>query len=264
MAPAKPSVDCHAHVFSADAPAIAGARYRPAYEATLGAWRAQWARAGVTHGVLVQPSFFGTDNREMLAAIAQAPDRLRGVAVVDEDVTDEEIGRLHAGGVRAIRLNLLGAADYTTFAGDAWRGLFERIASLGWHLETLIEAGRAPELAGALAHSRVDVVFDHFANPAIEPKPTFAALRALSRNRNVWIKLSAPYRTVHADPRGIARQAAESVGIGRIVWGSDWPWTRHEAGRDYAVSLRALEDWVGAERIGRVLWDNAAALYAFD
>src|SRR6476661_7179353 len=100
MAPAIPAVDCHAHVFSADAPAVAGARYRPAYEATLEAWRAQWSRAGVTHGVLVQPSFFGTDNREMLAAIAQAPDRVRGVAVIHHDASDAAIARLHDGGVR--------------------------------------------------------------------------------------------------------------------------------------------------------------------
>src|SRR6476661_4454491 len=120
MAPAIPAVDCHAHVFSADAPAVAGARYRPAYVATLEAWREQWARAGVTHGVLVQPSFFGADNREMLAAIAQAPERLRGVAVVDSGADEAHIDRLHTGGVRAIRLNLLGVADYSGFSGGAW------------------------------------------------------------------------------------------------------------------------------------------------
>ena len=72
MPPAKPvrAVDAHAHVFSATAPAAPGARYRPAYAARLADWRAQWPAAGITHGVLTQLSFFGTDNREMLAAIA--------------------------------------------------------------------------------------------------------------------------------------------------------------------------------------------------
>ena len=264
MAPAIPAVDCHAHVFTADAPAIAGARYRPDYEAALGAWREQWARAGITHGVLVQPSFFGTDNREMLAAIAEAPDRLRGVAVVDHGTHDADIARLHAGGVRAIRLNLMGVRDYTELASAAWRGLFERVARASWHLEALVEPGRAAELARSLAQSRIDVVFDHFANPAIDMAPTFDALRALAIDRNVWIKLSAPYRTVHRDAGALARHALDAVGGDRVVWGSDWPWTRHESGRDYVESRRLLDAWIGAERARRVLWDNAAALYRLD
>ncbi|HST01643.1 MAG TPA: amidohydrolase family protein, partial [Usitatibacter sp.] len=67
------AVDAHAHVFSADAPAVAGARYRPTYGANVKDWRGLWERAGITHGVVVQPSFFGTDNREMLDTIAADP-----------------------------------------------------------------------------------------------------------------------------------------------------------------------------------------------
>ena len=63
-------VDTHAHVFSAQAPAVPGARYRPDNAANLADWRARWPAAGITHGVVVQPSFFGGDNREMLDTIA--------------------------------------------------------------------------------------------------------------------------------------------------------------------------------------------------
>src|SRR5512140_1055363 len=138
MPNAKPArgIDCHAHVFTATAPAIPGARYRPAYEAALDAWMAEWRRVDVTHGVLVQPSFFGTDNREMLAAIARAPQRLRGVAVVDDAIDEGELARLDAARVRAIRLNLAGVADYAAFANASWTRLFERVAKLGWHVET--------------------------------------------------------------------------------------------------------------------------------
>jgi predicted TIM-barrel fold metal-dependent hydrolase len=266
MPPAKPerAVDCHAHVFSADAPAIAGARYRPDYRASLEAWRDEWKRAGVTHGVLVQPSFFGTDNREMLAALAQAPDRLRGVAVVDPAIGDRELDGLHAAGVRAIRLNLQLASDYAQFRREPWPALFDRIARLGWHVETFVEVGRAAELAAALRDTRVDVVFDHFANPGADPRHTFEPLLALSRNRAVWIKASAPYRTLHGDCGALARQWADVLGDERLVWGSDWPWTRHEAGRDYLAALEAFVEAVGEARARRVLWDNAARLYRFD
>ena len=78
MPPAHAAIDCHAHVFSAHAPSVPGARYRPDYGANVDVWRAQWPQAGITHGVVVQPSFFGTDNREMLDTIARIsgmPDR---------------------------------------------------------------------------------------------------------------------------------------------------------------------------------------------
>ena len=125
------AVDAHAHVFSASAPAVAGARYRPAYEATLDAWQSQWSRAGITHGVLVQPSFFGTDNGEMLAALAMDARRLRGVAVVDPACDAGEIARLQSGGVRAIRLNLKGVKDYAALASDPWQALFARVKDAG-------------------------------------------------------------------------------------------------------------------------------------
>ena len=64
------AVDCHVHVFSVGAPSATDARYRPAYTAALESLRALWAAHGITHGVIVQPSFFGTDNAEMLAKVA--------------------------------------------------------------------------------------------------------------------------------------------------------------------------------------------------
>src|SRR3954467_4662993 len=98
-------VDTHAHVFSAQAPAVAGARYRPKYPAELHAWRALWAPAGITHGVVVQPSFFGADNRELLDTIASDRKHLRGVAVLPPSMDDATLERFNRDGVRAIRLN---------------------------------------------------------------------------------------------------------------------------------------------------------------
>src|SRR5437763_15788470 len=123
------AVDTHAHVFSALSPAVAGARYRPPYSADLDTWRSQWAAAGITHGVVVQPSFFGADNRESLDTIASDARHLRGVAVVPPGTDEATLGRFHAAGVRAIRLNLHGARDYGVYASDAWRDLFTRIHS---------------------------------------------------------------------------------------------------------------------------------------
>src|SRR5215831_2697608 len=105
MASAESAVDAHAHVFSASAPAVAGARYRPKYGAEARDWRSLWQGAGVTHGVVVQPSFFGSDNREMLDTVAADPDHLRGVAVLSPLADVATLDRFDTQGVRAIRLN---------------------------------------------------------------------------------------------------------------------------------------------------------------
>ena len=75
------SVDSHFHVFTAQQ-AVLGARYSPSYAASLATWQAASQAVGVTHGVLVQTSFKGTDNAYLLAHLKQHPDTLRGVAVV--------------------------------------------------------------------------------------------------------------------------------------------------------------------------------------
>jgi predicted TIM-barrel fold metal-dependent hydrolase len=264
----KPSrgIDCHAHVFSATLPAVAGARYRPAYEAAIGTWQSHWADAGITHGVLVQPSFFGTDNSELVAALALDPQRLRGVAVAHPLFDDGALRRLHAAGVRAIRLNLRGVTDSAEYVSDAWAELFVRVFALGWHVEVFVDPGGTPAIARILAGTPIPVVFDHFASPGTDERAvaaTFAAVEKLAATRPVWGKLSAPYRLNGGDPLAFASRWLEIVGPGQLVWGSDWPWTAHEAAGDYARLRSALDRWVGAARVDAVLWDNAARLYGF-
>ncbi len=258
-----PAVDCHAHVFSATAPAIRGARYRPAYPAPLASWQDHWRRAGVTHGVLVQPSFFGTENAELVAALGLDPGRLRGVAVVDPEADDAALDRMHAAGVRAVRLNLRGALEGLV-ALPPWQALLGRAHARGWHAEVFADAGRVPAIVEALGTTPASVVFDHFGHPdpaAIDA--TFAAVARLAATRPVWAKLSAPYRLEGCDPVDLARRWLAAVGPARLVWGSDWPWTGHEEGRHYRTLADALPQWVGAEAARGILWDNPARLYRF-
>lgn len=268
MTSAKPArvVDAHAHVFSADGAAAPAARYRPAYAARLEDWRALWPTAGVTHGVLTQVSFLGADNAELLAAIAKDPAHLCGVARIEPTLDDAALDRLAAGGVCAARLNLSGVADFSAYAAPEWRTLLDRIAGRGWHVEVFTDAGRLPEIATVLAPVRIPIVFDHFGNPGRDrasAERTFESVAALAAHRPIACKLSAPYRVAGAEPRALAQRWLDIVGPGGLLWGSDWPWTRHEAGRDYRALRRALDDWVPASVVPAVLWDNAARIYRF-
>lgn len=260
-------VDTHAHVFSAHAPAVPGARYRPDYPAEPNAWRALWPGAGITHGVIIQPPFFGADNREMLDTLSSDPERLRGVAVLWPNVDDETLRRFHAQGVRAIRLNLRGVRDYSEYWSEAWRKFYCRLDAIGWHVECFVDTGRLPDIAPAFDGCPVAVVFDHFGAPGHAAnliEATFAAVRKLAAEREVWCKFSGAYRLEGGDAREHAARWLAAIGPARIVWGSDWPYTGFEEGRDYAAQRARLSEWVAREQEPAVLWDNAARLYGFE
>jgi len=91
---------------------------------------------------------------------------------------------------------------------------------------------------------------------------TYDAMARLARARPTWCKLSAPYRIAPADADDCARQCIAALGPGRVVWGSDWPFTRHERSADYGALRERLGAWAGS-REDAVLWDNAARLYRF-
>lgn len=260
-------VDAHAHVFSAQAPAVPGARYRPRYAADLNAWRALWPDAGITHGVVVQPSFFGSDNRELLDTIASDPRHLRGVAVLPAAIDAATLARFHASGVRAIRLNLRGERDYGEYASPASRAFFARVHALGWHVECFVDTGRLRDIAPAFEATPVNVLFDHFGAPGADRATvdaTFQAVRQLARSREVWCKFSAPYRLEGGDAVEHAKRWHDAVGPSRIVWGSDWPWTGFEGDLEYPALRARLAEWIDPSLERLVLWDNAARLYGFE
>ena len=111
-------VDCHFHVIAPPDrfPMLPGRSYTP-QPAALSEWRAVMAAHGVTHGVVVQPSFYGTDNRVLLATLAEAGEQLAGIAAVAADVADEELDRLAAARVRGVRMAHFEAGDPRAMGG---------------------------------------------------------------------------------------------------------------------------------------------------
>ncbi len=82
--------------FSTQDHSIETARYAPDYEATVQSFISHLDEHNFTHGVLVQPSFLGTNNQAMLNAIQQYPERLKGIAVVQHTTTFNELVNLKA------------------------------------------------------------------------------------------------------------------------------------------------------------------------
>jgi predicted TIM-barrel fold metal-dependent hydrolase len=232
-------IDSHAHVFTQDLPLALGRRYAPAYDAPLERYRAMLTSIGMSHGVLIQPSFLGFDNSYLLACLDAYPQQLRGVVMADPVNALGYIDDWHARGVVGIRANLIGT-QLPDFTDQHWSALLSRMAALDWHLEMQIDAGRLNQVAPALLTSGVRIVIDHFGrfDPALGiGDPGFAYLTSLGQTRRVWVKISAGYR-VSAKPANPEATFATSAnawsellpafGVDRLLWGTDWPHTQFE------------------------------------
>lgn len=245
----KVAIDTHAHVFHRGLKLAPGRRYAPDYDAPLALYLQQLDQNGITNGVLVQPSFLGTDNSYLVECLKATNGRLRGIAVVDPTVPAQELRELDRAGVAGIRLNLVGQTlpDLTS---QEWTALLGEIRALDWQVEIQRNASDLATLAPKLLDQGVKVVFDHFALP--DPKlgiddPGFQSVLKLGATRNVWVKISAPYRNGAAG-EAFAKQAypllRKAYGIDRLLWGSDWPHTQFEATQNYAKNRKFLDELV--------------------
>lgn len=263
-------VDTHAHIFRQDLPMVANRRYSPHYDALVEHYLDHLAHNGLSHGVLIQPSFLGSDNHFMLEALRRYPQRLRAVAVVDVDVDEAWLEALAAAGVVGIRLNLIGKslADYRS---REWSALFERLAARGWQVEIQRGIDDVALIVPSIRASGVTVVIDHFGLPTggIDRKKTnHQAFLDLLGDERVWLKLSAAYRSQCdlAEATEVLAQIREaSGGIQRLLWGSDWPHTQFEQQTDYGRQVAFFQALLpdAAER-DQVLMDNPAKLFGFD
>ncbi|WFU43980.1 amidohydrolase family protein [Bradyrhizobium sp. CB82] len=244
-----PAIDTHAHVFHRGLKLAPGRRYAPDYDAPLDLYLQQLDRNGMTNGVLVQPSFLGTDNSYLVDCLKAAGGRLRGIAVIDPAVPAEELAALDRAGVVGIRLNLVGQT-LPDLAAPEWKALLASVKSLGWQVEIQRNASDLAMLAPQLLDRGITVVLDHFALP--DPKlgvadPGFQGVLKLGATRNVWVKISAPYRNGAAG-ESFAKEAypllRTACGLDRLLWGSDWPHTQFEATQTYEKNRRFLDEIV--------------------
>lgn len=241
-----PVIDTHAHVFHRGLKLAPGRRYAPAYDAPLSLYLEQLDRNGITNGVLVQPSFLGTDNSYLVDCLKQTGGRLRGIAVIDPAVATDELRELDRAGIVGIRLNLVGQ-PLPNLAAAEWKGLLANVKAMGWQVEIQRNAADLAMLVPQLLDHGATVVLDHYALP--DPKlgvadPGFQSVLKFGATRNVWVKISAPYRNGAAG-ESFAKEAypllRNAYGLDRLLWGSDWPHTQFEATQNYAKNREFLD-----------------------
>jgi predicted TIM-barrel fold metal-dependent hydrolase len=267
-AQAVPPRTCDSHMhsydprFAAEGPIVPGGAV-PEY-------RQLQARMGTTRTVIVTPAAYVFDNQATLAAIADlGADRTRGVAVLSPAVSDTELERLNAGGIRGIRFTMFNAATaVTTF--DMVEPLAQRVHELGWHVQLHWRGDQIVDQAALLARLRCILVFDHMARlprPENEHHAAFGIVARLLQDGQAWVKLSGPYLDDTGPDyatRGPIVQALARLAPDRLVWGSDWPHRTEKVVPDDAHLLNRFDAWLGdASLRKRILVDNPAALYGF-
>ena len=263
-------VDTHFHIFAANQ-SVPGARYQPRYTADLADWGALAETHGVQRGVLVQPSFLGTNNSLLLSALTHNP-ALRGVVVIDPHADSATLAQMHHQGVRGIRLNLVGLSHDV----QPWcvvPALWTALLRLGWHVQLHTDAGALPAVLGQLLPylpQGLPLVLDHFAKPlaATQQDTTVQLLRKLTQQgRRVYVKLSGHYRLGTVNAKAMAQLWLQELGPSQLLWGSDWPCTNEESWANYGALHQVLLDALGevsggAACVHAVLTQNPHQLYA--
>ena len=276
-------IDCHVHVVApADPFPQQPERHYLAAPASIDRLK-QEAGDRVKRFVIVQPSFYGTDNRVTLAGVAALEGKGRAVAVIDQRTqSDAFLQEFHHKGVRGLRVNLNSSlrGDRRTLADEInWQS--DIALRMGWHLQLVVPFQTLIREAELISRIPVKTVIDHYGLP-IGEQPGSAkgrVLLELAKLPHVWVKLSAPYR-VTDEPVGTAPprewvKAFLQTAADRCVWGSDWPYTPlrvdqkspDEVAPYRTISYsRLLDDFISElpkDLAIRVLRTNAELLYDF-
>ena len=263
------ATDCIHHIFD-DRFAVRPGTATPA-NATAADYLKLRHRLGLSRNIAVQPSNYGLDNSCILDAVKTFGPSSRGIAVVNADVTDAELRRLDAGGIRGVRFNF---APVSVTTPEMMKPLSKRFAALGWHIQYHALPEQTLAIADLLLDLDCPVVFDHYARiPATggTEHPVFALVLRLLAQGKAWVKLSGVYN-VSKDGApdygdvGSLVQAFVKAAPDRMLWGTGWPHTSLPANakQNDAHALDLFGKWVPDVAVrNRIFVDNPARLYGF-
>jgi len=226
------AVDAHCHVFGpGDVFPFAPERKYTPCDAS---WEQLFALRdflGFEKNVVVQATCHGADNSALLDVLERAQGKARGVVTVRPDVTEAELTRMHALGVRGVRFNYVKRL-VDPKPDDYYRGIIEKIKPLGWHVVLYFEPSDLREKYDFFTSLGVPVVIDHMGRPDVTKplnNPDWDLfINFMNSSEQVWSKVSCPDRLtvlgspLYADVVPFAKQIVEEF-PDRVLWGTDWP-----------------------------------------
>jgi predicted TIM-barrel fold metal-dependent hydrolase len=270
----EPKIDCHAHILDpARFPYRADTHYAPSGQeiGTLAQLDQVLDAYGTRHALLVGPnSGYGLDNACMLDAIARGAGRYKGIAVVANDATLDELQALKAAGVIGVAWNV------THYGIDHYRGaetLLQKLVALDMLLDIQVEHEQLLAMMPMIVDSGVRILIDHCGRPTVEAglgQPGFQALLKLgATSRRAFIKLSGFMKfsreaAPHEDVRPFIRALVDAFTLEHCLWASDWPHLRASVRADYGVLLQvAVGLFPDSSDRRKLMWDAPRKLMGF-
>jgi 2-pyrone-4,6-dicarboxylate lactonase len=246
------SCDTHFHVFEPGFPHVP----EPLYtfpDGTLEKYLHMTEWLGIERMVLVQPTYYGTDNSLLLEVLHKAGPRCRGVVRIEDDTAENELDRYHEAGVRGIRLDLFARASWPTEDIIAYiRKMAARARPRGWHVQFYTPGTIVRDLLPFLGDFEDTFVIDHMGYMKESDGLTeadFDRLVGILAGGCGYVKLSGPYRLVKDKPLSAVEpigRALVAARPDRLIWGSDWPHLP-DGRRDTGELLNLLADWAPDE-----------------
>ncbi len=277
-APPAGSCDCQFHIYGDPkqfAPR-ANAPYPPIESATFEQAQRMHQAIGFKRGVIVHSAIYGSDHRLLLHTLEglNDRDRYRAIGIVDDKVSDKELERLHAAGVRGARFNFVRFFAMEQREAEVRRSM-ARIKELGWHARLHVNGEDLLENSTLLRSLKdIPMVIDHFGHVGFEgglQRPVIQWVLDSLKLDNWWVMVSNGNRDSKMDkgwddalPYGKAFIEAAPE---RIVWGTDWPhpqWKKRMMNDAEEVEL--LYRYVDGDQalLQKILVDNPARLHGFD
>lgn len=196
---------------------------------------------GFERGVTVTSSTHGTVNDVTLNAIRVSEGRLRGMIRADNTLEDADLKRLHAQGIRGIRIELrearsVGDAGFdprqqgSHFEGQELERVVAQAGRMKWPVALHIGPDVLIRSADLIRRLPAQIIIENYAAMDARLGPDQPALRTLvdlAQEPHVWLKAASAYRMMlkgatyeQVLPIGRAVHAASPD---RTIWGTDWP-----------------------------------------
>lgn len=226
------SCDCQIHVYG-DSNRYPVRHENPSYAvpaASLDDALAMHRRVGLDRVVIVQPTLYASDHSLLVDTLNALPnDRARGVALVDDSMSDVELEKLHLAGVRAARFNFQKRLGLVPSI-ETFRRSVARVRELGWFIKIFTGPTELAAIEAEIDLVDIPVAIDHMGHlkndKGIDPEGLKRILKILKRDDR-WMMLSNGNRASSTgypwDDVVAAGRAFYEAAPDRCIWGSDWP-----------------------------------------
>jgi 2-pyrone-4,6-dicarboxylate lactonase len=277
--PPRNSCDCQFHIFGDPAlyPLRFDTTFRPP-RATFSDMQNVLRILGFTRGVIVHTQRYDTDHSLLIDTLEALPpqerNNYRAIGIVRDDLTDRQMERLNAVGVRGARFHL-GKRYGQVHEPQAVRRSMARVREIGWHARLHITGSDIADWGDFLcAEKDLTMVVDHMGHLDLSLGVEQPACRWIIDRLNGeswWVKLSNGNRdsvmeTGWDDAIPFAR-AFIAAAPDRMIWGTDWPhtgWNKERMMNDAEV-VELLYRYVDhdPDLLRKILVTNPARLHGF-